>query len=170
MADDTPEPQPCEPRPPEPAPRPRGGRPPIPDEVWDRVRADYLDGLSAEVCARRHGVGVSSIRRRAAADGWRRTDQPWAPQGLALDPDDEGAFLESMIKGDFGKVRRVDLVVIADRRLMRAVVRGHAQEAARWRRLREELRFDLRNYMVAQGDDEDVEAEADVEAETDPET
>lgn len=48
-----------------------------PDEVWGRVREDYLSGLPGiEVC-RRHGVGLTAMRNRAAREGWRRTDQPW---------------------------------------------------------------------------------------------
>src|SRR5690606_13376160 len=63
-----------------------------PDEVWARVREDYLSGLSAPACCRKHGVGLTALRDRAAREGWRRADQPWRPPGL--DPDDEGVFLE----------------------------------------------------------------------------
>ena len=44
-----------------------------PDEVWGRVREDYLSGLPGiEVC-RRHGVGLTAMRNRATREGWRRT-------------------------------------------------------------------------------------------------
>ena len=74
-----------------------------PDEVWGRVREDYLSGLPGiEVC-RRHGVGLTAMRNRAAREGWRRTDQPWTPRS-ALDPDDEGVLLEHEIDGDLDRV------------------------------------------------------------------
>jgi hypothetical protein len=43
-------------------------------EVWAAVRADYLAGISAPVVAERYGVSERSVRRRAAAEGWRRED------------------------------------------------------------------------------------------------
>ncbi len=53
-------------------------------ETWERVRADYMSGVGAPVLGERYGVTVRSIRRRAAIEGWRRTD--FAPSGLGPPP------------------------------------------------------------------------------------
>ena len=37
-----------------------------PDDVWARVRDDYLSGLPAAVVCQRHGVGLTAMRNRAA--------------------------------------------------------------------------------------------------------
>ena len=112
------------------------GRHSPPDEVWTGVRDDYLAGLSAPECCRRYGVGLSALRARAAREGWRRADQPWAPRSR-LDPDDEGAELEARVGGDLDRVELRELTFVAFRRMMRAVMRGDAVEALRWRRVRE---------------------------------
>ena len=105
-----------------------------PEEVWGRVREDYLSGLPGiEVC-RRHGVGLTAMRNRAAREGWRRTDQPWTPPNT-LDPDDEGVLLEHEIDGDLDRVELRQLSFVAWRRMQRAVLRGQAAEALRWRRV-----------------------------------
>jgi hypothetical protein len=105
-----------------------------PAEVWDRVRDDYRGGLPAHEVCRRHGVGLTSLRNRAARERWRRTDLPWIPPNV-LDARDEGVELEARIGGDLDKVDLCDLSVVAFRRMMRAVLRGHAAEALRWRKL-----------------------------------
>lgn len=46
-----------------------------PAETWTRARVDYLAGYSAPVVAERHGLSERTVRRRAAAEGWRRTDR-----------------------------------------------------------------------------------------------
>jgi hypothetical protein len=48
-------------------------RPPA-QEVWRRVRDDYLAGDTAPVLAERYGVSERSVRRRASVEGWRRCD------------------------------------------------------------------------------------------------
>ena len=106
-----------------------------PDEVWARVREDYVGGLPAAEACRRHGVGLTALRNRAAREGWRRADQPWTPPNR-LDPDDEGRLLEETVGGDLDKVELGQLSWIAARRMMRAVMRGEAAEALRWRRVR----------------------------------
>lgn len=109
-----------------------------PDAVWDRVRADYLAGWSAPACSRRHGVGLSTLRKRARAEEWRRTDQPWAaPKGL--DRDDEGLALEERFDGDLEQIPMGELSLVAFQRMMRAVLHGNAAEALRWRRVRQAL-------------------------------
>lgn len=105
-----------------------------PDEVWEQVRADYLSGLSAPACCRKHGVGLTALRDRAAKEGWRRADQPWRPPGL--DPDDEGAVLEERVDGDLGRISLKELRFVCERRTVRAILRGDGVEAMRWRRLR----------------------------------
>lgn len=105
-----------------------------PDEVWAAVREDYLAGWSATECCRRHGVGLTSLRNRAAREGWRRQDQPWTPPNT-LDPWDEGVELELKVGGDLDKVETCQLWFVAHRRMLRAVMRGDATEALRWRRV-----------------------------------
>lgn len=105
-----------------------------PDEVWEQVREDYLAGWSAPACCRRHGVGLSTLRKRAAEEGWRRTDQPWTrPNGL--DRDDEGLALEEQFDGDLDQIPLGELSLVAFQRMMRAVLHGNAMEALRWRRV-----------------------------------
>lgn len=111
-----------------------GGRQTAPDEVWARVREDYLAGMSAPGACRRHGVGLSALRDRAAREGWRRIDQPWRPPN-GLDPWDEGLALEDRTGGDLDKIEMRELSFVAHRRMMRAVLRGDAGEALRWRRV-----------------------------------
>ena len=114
--------------------RPGEGRRAAPEEVWAAVRVDYLAGMSAPEACRRYGVGLSAMRARAAREGWRRTDQPWTPRSR-LDPEDEGAELEARVGGDLDKVDLEELVWVAHRRMLRAVMRGEAVEALRWRRV-----------------------------------
>lgn len=109
-----------------------------PQEVWDKVRLDYLAGLSAPACARRHGVGISTLRERARRAGWRRADQPW-PEPTPLDPDDEGLALEVAINGDLDRLEPADLAQVAERRMKRCVLRGDAAGALRWHRVRDTL-------------------------------
>lgn len=117
-------------------PRPfDGGHFNAPDGVWLRVRDDYLGGMSAPDACRRHGVGLSALRARAAREGWRRIDQPWAPPPNALDPEDEGLKLEDRVGGDLDKVDLCELSFVAYRRMMRAVMRGDATAALRWRQV-----------------------------------
>ena len=132
---------------------PANGHRPAPDEVWAQVREDYRAGISAPECCRRHGVGLTALRKRAASEGWRRADQPWTPP-LRLDPWDEGVLLEDRVAGDLDKVELHELEWIADRRMMRAVLRGDAVEALRWRRVRAVLEADAREMERLIAEDE----------------
>jgi len=122
------------------------GRAQAPDEVWERVRADYLSGVSGRDCCRRHGVGITALRERAAKEGWRRADLPWTPLNR-LDPDDEGVQLEVRVEGDLDRVGFTELSFVAERRMMRAVMRGEAAEALRWRRVRQALDEDEAEFQ-----------------------
>jgi hypothetical protein len=41
-------------------------------QTWELVRAAYLSGLSATVVARRFGVTLSCLRKRASREGWTK--------------------------------------------------------------------------------------------------
>lgn len=50
-------------------------RPPrLTPETWAHAREEFLAGVSAAVVAERYGTTERSIRRRAAIEGWRRSD------------------------------------------------------------------------------------------------
>ena len=115
----------------EPAPAARR----VPDEIWEQVREAYLSGVSAPACCRRFGVGLTALRSRAARDGWRRADMPWQPPVTHLDPEDEGVQLEDDIGGDLDLLHPFMLSRVAERRMMRAVLRGDATEVLRWHRV-----------------------------------
>lgn len=119
-----------------------GGRPAAPEAVWARVREDYVAGLSAADCRRRHGVGLTALYERARAEGWRRADRPWSP-AVELDPEDEGAALDMAIDGDLDQVDHPLMIEVAYQRMKRAVLRGDANGALRWRRIRLALEADL---------------------------
>ena len=110
---------------------PRGARV-APEAVWKAVRADYLAGLSAADCCRRHGVGLTALRLRAAREGWRRADQPWIPPSTTRDPRDPGRALEEQVHGDMDRVEPQHLLFVAWRRIQQAVIRGDAGEVLRW--------------------------------------
>ncbi|HEY0600777.1 hypothetical protein [Brevundimonas sp.] len=110
------------------------GRRAAPAEVWQAVRADYMAGLPAHECCRRHGVTMSALRSRATRHLWRRVDQPWTPAN-ALDPSDEGVQLEQRSEGDLDRIDTRELIFVAHRRMMRCVLRGEAAGALRWRRV-----------------------------------
>lgn len=120
----------------------RSGRRTAPDEVWARVRQDYLDGLSGPVCCRRHGVGITALRQRAAAEGWRRADQPWTPTEDMRPPDDPGVELERIVDGYLDEIGLGQLAWVAEHRTMLAILRGDSAEALRWRRVRVNLDVD----------------------------
>ena len=105
------------------------GRAAHPPEVWAAAKADYLAGLSgAEVCAK-HGLGLSSLRRHALDEGCRRVDQT---AGRDFDEDDE---LSARVDGNLERIEYRELAFVAHRRMMRAVLRGAAAEALRWKRV-----------------------------------
>lgn len=94
-------------------------------DAWARAREDYLAGMPAEAVCRRHDLGLSAFRRRAARHGWRRADQ-----------DDPAGTDDLALYDDLGLD---DEVVTARRRYLQALEQGRSVEAARWRRLWLEL-------------------------------
>jgi hypothetical protein len=60
-------------------------------QTWALVREDYLSGVPARVCAARHGVTESNLKRRAREEGWTRRDHAarleaqWTPGDRAPD-------------------------------------------------------------------------------------
>lgn len=118
---------------PEPIPR---GRARLTRETWDEVREAYLAGWSAPQLCARYGMGLSAFRERARIEGWRREDHEGARLSPAWrDPDDDGPSMELRCEGDVDMLDDDTLFALAGRRMRRAVLRGQAVEALRWRRI-----------------------------------
>ncbi|RZJ86474.1 MAG: hypothetical protein EON88_24605 [Brevundimonas sp.] len=116
------------------------GRCAPPDAAWQAAREEYLAGFSGPQVCRRHGLSLTALRRRARAEGWRRADQAWtAPSRLdsATDAWDEGAALEEAVGGNLDAIDFRELAWVANQRMMRAVLRGDAAGALRWRKVRD---------------------------------
>jgi len=128
--------------------RPRARRA-APAEVWHAVRADYMAGLPAHECCRRHGVTMAALRSRASRNGWRRIDRPWTPPN-GLDPSDEGVQLEQRSEGDLDRIDTCELIFVAHRRMQRCVLRGDSAGALRWQRVGRALEAEeaeMRRYL-----------------------
>jgi hypothetical protein len=102
-------------------------------ETWEAARLAYLDGCSAEEVCGRFDLGLSSLRKRARAEGWRRADQ--------ADP-------EPVEDDDLPDMDDQALADLAHRRMGVAARRGAVVQALRWARLRE---FALRQIAARQG-------------------
>jgi hypothetical protein len=100
-----------------------------PPETWDRAREDYLAGLSGPAVCARHGLGLSAFRRRAATEGWRRSDQPVPMRGGPIE-----------VEGDLNDASYLDLAEMAAIHLREAIANGRSGEASAW--LRIHLRLD----------------------------
>jgi len=127
------------------------------EEAWRRAREDYERGVSAPVCAERHGLRPRTVRHRAAMEAWRRPPRPesfragWGvgpPPAFAGEPgrvgemDHEAPELsmfagasafeagELLLQPDPARMSR-----FAFRRAAEAAARGAAAEAAGWMRL-----------------------------------
>lgn len=127
------------------------------EEAWRRAREDYERGVSAPVCAERHGLRPRTVRHRAAEECWRRPPRPstfragWGagpPPAFAGEPataddladeipelsmfTDAAAFEvgELLLHPDPARMSR-----FAFRRAAEAAARGAAAEAAGWMRL-----------------------------------
>ena len=46
----------------------------VSDETWTLIRSAYLSGLSGALVARRFGVSLSALRKRAQREGWTKAD------------------------------------------------------------------------------------------------
>lgn len=116
------------------------GRCAPPDAAWQAAREEYLAGFSGPQVCRRHGLSLTALRRRARAEGWRRADQAWTTPSR-LDPGadawDEGAALEEAVGGNLDAIDFRELAWVANQRMMRAVLRGDATGALRWRKVRD---------------------------------
>jgi hypothetical protein len=117
------------------------GRRTAPEEVWAAAPAGYVAGRTGPEVCRRYGLGIRTLRKRAAREGWRRADQPWIPPNR-LDALDEGVALEDRIEGELDRLEYHQLAHVADCRMMRAVLRGDAAEALRWARVRDRMKAD----------------------------
>ena len=90
------------------------------DDTWEAIRTNYLAGDPAQVVADRYGVGLSTLRLRAAREHWRRRDQP-DPDPFILDEDAPAPDLETLAKHALA-------------RMDHAIKKGRASEAASWMR------------------------------------
>ena len=97
--------------------------------AWAGAQRDYWRGSTGpEVCAR-YGLKLSTFRRRAATEGFRRRDQP------EIQLFDEGLAAEGRIAGDTDRLDYRHLSEIAYRRMARDILRGAAASALRWKRV-----------------------------------
>lgn len=131
---------------------PENPAPSLPVDVWTHARADYLAGASAPVVAERYSLSERTLRRRAAAEGWRRADQstavlddqpPWNRGPLsredAVEQFPELAEVEAATSNDaffllFDPNQR-DLRRYAFRHAAEAAALGRPAEAVVWMRL-----------------------------------
>ena len=109
------------------APAPPGLRIHTP-ETWERARDDYLAGHSGPAVCARYGLGLATFRKRAAAGGWRRIDQPspWPMGPLEID-------------GDLDEADYFDLAEMATIHLREAIVNGLVGQAEAWLRVQQRL-------------------------------
>lgn len=103
-----------------------------PPEIWDLARRDYLAGHSGPGVCARYGLGLAAFRKRAAAGGWRRIDQPAPTPATPIG-----------IDGDLDEADYFDLAEMAAIHLREAIVNGRIGDATAW------LRLHLRLHEVA---------------------
>ena len=138
-----------------------------PPEVWEAVRLDYCAGLSGAECVRRHGVGLSTLRARAAHEKWRRSDQDWVAPVRPIDFDT--ADLLEKTGGNLDRIDLCELSYICSRRMMQATLDGDAVAALRWRRVRLALDAEEREieaFNAAWENERDARLFAEQEAES----
>lgn len=109
-----------------------------PADLWTRARADFLAGESAPVVAERYGLSLRSLRRRAAAEGWRRADR-MAPEFDDPPPWNTGALTREDAIEIFPELAEVEqaschdqflLLVDPDQRHLRRFAFRKAAESA----------------------------------------
>jgi hypothetical protein len=124
------------------------------ERVWRQVREDYLSGLTAGEVGRRWGIKISTLRARAAAEGWRRADQPPPPDPEPLPIDRAATGTDPADAPAAAPPGPADYPAMARRALARfeqALGRGAATEAATWLRLHARL-LDLARPSAAPPD------------------
>lgn len=135
---------------PEPDPQPH----PAPLDVWALAQRDYLAGDPASVVAERYGLSERTLQRRAARDGWRRSDTKerqalpeWRhrmkAQYEACKDDTMLDFVrEAHRSGQFDLLHAPDattLRLFAFRQAAECAAMGHPGEAVVWMRLVNQL-------------------------------
>jgi hypothetical protein len=76
-----------------------------PPELWAQVRADFLAGRSAGWCARTHGVALSTLRKRARREKWRRADKPGPARPPGVETMAHAAFLRARAALESGDLK-----------------------------------------------------------------
>lgn len=61
----------------------------VSDQTWALIRSAYLSGLSGALVARRFGVSLSALRKRAQREGWTKADHARSTGAPAL-PEADG--------------------------------------------------------------------------------
>ena len=102
-----------------------------PAETWDRAREDYLSGDDAYTVCDRYDIGLSNLRRRAKAEGWRRADQV----DVHLDDAFDEAFNDEC--GDYAEPTGVMQSSLSTS--VHLAEEGRITEAARWLRYHRSL-------------------------------
>ena len=135
----------------EPDPQPH----PSPLDVWALVQRDYLAGDTASVVADRYGLSERTVRRRAGAEGWRRTDAKDASRGYAnwsrrmeAEKSAAGEFPDLMEVLDARRREQFDLLAAPDAATLRLfafrkaaefAAMDHPSRATLWMRLVQQL-------------------------------
>ncbi|QLQ13300.1 MAG: hypothetical protein HZY74_08450 [Brevundimonas sp.] len=88
-------------------------------QIWDQARAAYLAGEPASRVCQRFNLGLSALRKRAKAEGWRRQDQPDDSPGRAP------------YNRRWGSTT-VQLIGVARAQAVRAIRQGRVSEAEAW--------------------------------------
>ncbi len=134
--------------PPEPEPDPAPH--PAPLDIWAMARRDYLAGDPASAVAERYGLNERTLHRRAARDGWRRSDAEvrqalpeWrhrmkAQYAAALDDPSLELVREAHRSGQLDLLAAPDsttLRLFAFRQAAECAAMGHPGQAVVWMRL-----------------------------------
>lgn len=100
-------------------------------ETWERAREDYFAGDDAFTVCDRYDIGLSNLRRRAKAEGWRRADQ--------ADMDAEEAFDAAYDEACSGYAEPTSTVQESLTMSVRLAEEGRITEAGRWLRYHRSL-------------------------------
>ncbi|HEX8233624.1 MAG TPA: hypothetical protein VF559_09815 [Caulobacteraceae bacterium] len=97
--------------------------------TWARAEADYRAGVTAREVCERYDLGLTALRDRARAEGWRRADQP--------DPEPAGPDLALIAA--FADLPAREGAEEAWGRMMWAIRQGRTREAQGWLKLHQQL-------------------------------